>query len=113
MSGRTKWSTKRLVIIGLIVCAVLAGGISLFASSNPDGLERVAIDSGFADTAKPHANSDSPLANYSVSFLGDSRLGGSLAGIVGILLVALAAWGLFAFLRRSGSGHEGDDDGRH
>lgn len=106
----TRWSTKRVIVAGVIISAILAGVISLFASNSPDGLERVAIDSGFADTAKEHATSGSPFANYGLSFLGDSRLGGSLAGVIGILVTALVAWGLFAWLRRKGPGDHHDVD---
>jgi cobalt/nickel transport protein len=93
-------STKRLILAGLLISALIAGVVSLFASSNPDGLEKVAEDTGFADTAKENANADSLFADYGVSVFGDSSLGQSLAGIVGVLVTGLIAWGLFALLRK-------------
>jgi hypothetical protein len=93
------WTTKSVIVLGLIISALLAGGISLFASSQPDGLERVAIDAGFADTAKESATADSLFADYSVSIFGDSAGGGALAGLIGVAITALVAWGLFAWLR--------------
>ena len=37
---------------------VLAAVVSFYASSSPDGLEKVAGEIGFAESAKEHANSD-------------------------------------------------------
>jgi len=38
---------RKAVIIGLLIAIIIAGIIALFASSSPDGLERVAADKGF------------------------------------------------------------------
>ena len=43
---------------GLLVTIVVAAVASGFASSDPDGLEKVAIDQGFADTAQESAVAD-------------------------------------------------------
>lgn len=94
------WSNKRFIVAGLIVSGILAGVVALFASSSPDGLEKVAIETGFADNAKAHATSGSPLANYRIAIFGDSAWGSALAGIVGIAITGLVAWLLFAWLRR-------------
>jgi hypothetical protein len=40
-------SRRTLVLVGLLVAVVLAGGVSYFASSSPDGLNKVASDTGF------------------------------------------------------------------
>ena len=56
-------SNRKFIFVGLLISALLAGGASFYASSNPDGLEKVATDIGFIDTAKDHANSDSALAD--------------------------------------------------
>ena len=53
--------------VGLAVAFALAFFVSPYASSEPDGLERVAIDNGFADQAQEHALADGPLADYAVS----------------------------------------------
>ncbi len=59
--------------LGLAVALVLAFFVSPFASSKPDGLEKVAIDQGFDDTAKDHALADAPLADYGVEGVDDAR----------------------------------------
>ena len=51
-----------LVAAGLVLSLLLAGGASYYASSQPDGLEKVAGDIGFIETAKDHSLADSALA---------------------------------------------------
>src|SRR4051794_29797799 len=92
--------------VGILVCLVLAGVVSFYASSHPDGLESVARDKGFAGSAAPHASDDSPFAGYATRGIDDARLSGGVAGIVGGALVLVLAGGLFLAVR--GRGH-GDD----
>ena len=72
------------VVIGLVVAAVLAGIVSGFASSSPDGLERVAEDQGFIDQAEDHDLAGSPVADYGVRGVDDARLSTGLAGLLGV-----------------------------
>ena len=68
---------------GLISLGVVL--LSPFASANPDGLERVAINMGFIGQG-----ADSPfnlLSDYTLPFLGETGLSTILAGIAGILVV--------------------------
>ena len=51
-----------LIVAGFAVSLALAGGVSYYASSQPDGLEKVAGDVGFLDSAEESAVKDSPLA---------------------------------------------------
>jgi hypothetical protein len=89
-----------LVVVGLAVSLVLAGGVSYYASSHPDGLEKVAGDVGFLDTAKDSAVEDSPLAGYGVAGVENERISGGLAGIIGVASTAAISFGLFYGLRR-------------
>ncbi len=76
------------------VCAAgVAGVLSLAASSQPDGLERVAGDLGFAITGPGSILHGSPLADYAVSGL-DGSLSASMAGLIGLVLTAALAAGL-------------------
>jgi hypothetical protein len=72
--------------LALAVAFVLAFFVSPHASSEPDGLERVAIDSGFADRAREHALADGPLADYTVSGVDGAGLSTGLAGLIGVTL---------------------------
>jgi len=78
---RLRWWT-----VGLVVCLLMAGLLSLFASPLPDGLERVAEDHGFAEKAKELFSS--PFPDYSLPGLGGA-LSTSLAGVLGVLLILL------------------------
>jgi cobalt/nickel transport protein len=85
---RTRW----VVVVGLALALALAGVVSFFASTAPDGLSRVATDKGFSHTAEEHdAVSDRVPA-------GVARVGG--------LVIVLALGGGVAYAvrrRRSGS----------
>ncbi len=89
-----------LVVVGLAVSLILAGGVSYYASSQPDGLEKVAGDVGFLDSAKESAVEDSPLAGYGVAGVENERISGGLAGVIGVASTAAISFGLFYGLRR-------------
>ncbi|MFG2075558.1 cobalt/nickel transport system permease protein [Nonomuraea maritima] len=80
---------------GVGVTLVLAGLVSFFASSSPDGLEAVAETHGFSGQAADHALGGSPLADY--GDVGGIPVG--IAGIIGVGLV-LVIGGLVAYLSR-------------
>jgi hypothetical protein len=92
-------NTKLLMIAGLIVTIGLAVLLSPYASSKPDGLDRVAADNGFLESATDHSLSDSPVADYSVRGVDDARLSTGLAGLVGVLITLGIGLALFACLR--------------
>jgi len=77
---------------GLIAALVLAMGLSPFASSAPDGLERVAERLGFAGAAA--AAQAAPLPDYAVTALqGDLPLvSTALAGAIGTVVAFFVAW---------------------
>ncbi|MBN1174701.1 MAG: PDGLE domain-containing protein [Micromonosporaceae bacterium] len=89
--------------IGLLVCLLIAGVASFYASGSPDGLEKVAAEQGFEDTAEDHALADWPLADYAARGVDSARLAGGLAGAAGVGLTLILAGGLFWFLARRNS----------
>lgn len=89
---------RRFYVIGLAVSAAVAGGLSLFASGDPDGLERVAIDLGFIETAEDSAVSGSALADYTVAG-SEGQFAAVVAGLAGVVAVALAGYLLYLWLR--------------
>jgi cobalt/nickel transport protein len=91
---------NRFIAAGLALSLVLAGGVSYYASSHPDGLEKVAGDVGFLDTAKESATQDSPLAGYGVAGVKNERISSGLAGVIGVASTAAISFGLFYALRR-------------
>jgi hypothetical protein len=94
--------TRTVVLAGVVVALLLAGVVSFYASSHPDGLEYVAERTGFIDSADDHAAGDGPFADYATKGVDDARLSGGLAGIVGTLVVLVVAGGLGFAVRRRG-----------
>jgi hypothetical protein len=93
-------TAKRFFVAFLLVAVVLAGFVSYFASSAPDGLTRTADDHGISAAEKPHASADSPLADYGILGVDNDLLSGGLAGVVGVGVVLVLAGGLALAVRR-------------
>ena len=93
-------SNRKFIIAGLLISALLAGGASFYASSSPDGLEKVAEEIGFLDTAKDHANADTALSDYGVKGVESERLSVGVAGVIGVIATGAVSGGLFLLLRR-------------
>ncbi len=82
---------------------VVAGAVSLYASSHPDGLEFVGDRLGFLGSAQDSATAGSPLADYGLSGV-DGAWATGVAGVVGVVLTALVAFALLSLLARRGRG---------
>jgi len=79
-------ASRHWVWIGGLVALVVVIASPL-ASSNPDGLERVAIDTGFMRLA-----SSSPyelIPDYTLPFFGETALSTVVSGVIGIAVVAV------------------------
>ncbi|MFI0480627.1 PDGLE domain-containing protein [Actinomadura sp. 9N215] len=96
-------TTKRFFLGFLVVSLVLAGIVSFYASANPDGLEKVADDKGINAKEEDHSFKDSPLGDYGVKGIDNTRLSGGLSGVIGVGAVLLVGGGLFWVVRRRGS----------
>lgn len=93
-------NSKRFYIYFFIASLVIAGGVSFYASSHPDGLEKVAEDVGFLDTAKDSAVSGSPLADYGISGLDNARLSVGLSGLIGAIVTGAVAYLVFLLSKK-------------
>jgi hypothetical protein len=94
-------STRIFPIFGLAVSVGLAVFVSPYASSSPDGLEKVAESKSFLDTGRLHAvQESSPVPDYVFPWVGDPRLATAFAGFVGTLLVAFVGVAIMTLLRR-------------
>jgi hypothetical protein len=90
VSRRTIW----FVVGGLAVALVLAFGVSRYASSEPDGLEKVAADQALDSGEQPHALGEGPFADYSTKGVDDPGLATGVAGVVGVFATFAIAGGL-------------------
>ncbi|MDX5459463.1 PDGLE domain-containing protein [Micromonospora tulbaghiae] len=98
---------------GLLVALLLAGVVSNYASSHPDGLDssllkgctvnaddEITGGSCPAQQAKDHELADSPLADYGVRGIGNDFVSTGLSGVLGVLLTFALGGGLFWLARR-------------
>jgi cobalt/nickel transport protein len=91
---------KKFLAAGFLVSIFLAGVVSFYASSDPDGLEKVAEDIGFIETAKDHTYADGVLADYGVKGIENERASVGVAGVIGVIGTAVVAGLLFTFIAR-------------
>ncbi len=93
-------SRRTFFVTALLAALLIAGLGSYYASAHPDGLEYVAGERGFLDSAKDHLLGDQPLADY-------GEVGGipvGIAGIIGVLVTVVIGTVVFlAVSRRRGS----------
>ncbi len=92
---------RRLFLVGLVVAILVAMVVAQFASSNPDGLEFVAEQEGFAESATDHGLADSPLADYGENLSDNDGVNTAVAGLVGTLLTLAIGYGIFWLARRT------------
>ncbi|MEV4708445.1 PDGLE domain-containing protein [Actinoplanes sp. NPDC049316] len=119
MSKRLGW----FLAGGLLVALLLAGVVSSFASSSPDGLDATArqgctfdaddrITGGTCMLQKEQAHqlSGSPLADYGIRGLGDDSLSTGLSGVLGVLITFGVGAALFRLVRRRDDAAAGDGE---
>lgn len=75
---------RRLAVVALAAALLAAVGV-LFASTNPDGLEKLAQRLGLAERAR--LLYATPLTDYSMRWVGSSRLAQAAAGLLGVALI--------------------------
>lgn len=88
---------KRWWIVGLLIALALAL-LSPLASPHPDGLERVAEDKGFLETAREPLYELIP--DYLFPGIADEAAATMVAGVVGTMLLFGLGYGLARLLRR-------------
>jgi hypothetical protein len=94
-------STRIFLTLGLAFAVGLAVFISPYASSSPDGLEKVAETQNFLEDGRLHTlHESSPVPDYAFPGVDDPRLATALAGFVGTLMVALVGIAIMALVRR-------------
>jgi cobalt/nickel transport system permease protein len=87
-------TTRTFVIGGLLAALFFAAIVSQFAFDDPDGLERVASNEGFIESAEDHSFADVMFADYATAGVDNEALSLAIAGIVGTVITLLVAWGI-------------------
>jgi hypothetical protein len=94
-------STRIFVALALALAVGLATAVSPFASSSPDGLEKVAEEKRFLEEGRlAGIQEDSPIPDYAFPGVENERLATGLAGFVGTLAVFAIGYGLAVTVRR-------------
>lgn len=91
--------TRAFLIGGVLVALAFAVVVSQFAVDNPDGLERVAEDTGIVSSGTDHALADSLFADYATVGISNESLSLAVAGVVGTLVALAVATGIFLAIR--------------
>ncbi len=99
LADRTPVKLRTFAIGGVIVALLFAVVVSQFAAGDPDGLERVAIDQGFATSASEHALDSGIFADYATDGVGNETLSLAVAGAAGTLITLAVGFGLLTALR--------------
>jgi hypothetical protein len=95
--GRSRWWW----VVGLGIAALVVIILAPLASPDPDGLERVATDKGFLAQAQAALYSIFP--DYTIPGINDPTVTTILSGLIGLLIVFAAVWGLGRLLARRSS----------
>ncbi|WP_084134503.1 PDGLE domain-containing protein [Paenibacillus harenae] len=109
----TRLTARKGKWLALLVVTLLAAGLlSPWASSHPDGLERVAEDYGFLNQAES-VHELAPMPDYEVAGIPWTALRVGLAGIIGAIVMLAVLWAVMRVItgRRRGR-DDGTDHGR-
>jgi cobalt/nickel transport protein len=92
---------KELVWIGLGISLLIALFLSPFASTAPDGLERVATLKGFSDkTEGSRFSRYAPLLDYTFPWIKNGKVSTALSGLVGTLAIFFIVIGFGRLLKK-------------
>jgi cobalt/nickel transport protein len=86
---------SNLIIVGIIICLIIAFTAPFIASSNPDGLEKSAEQ---ISTTEDVGIFEAPLPDYTFEPLG--KFGDIIALILGILVTLTLAYFVAILIRR-------------
>ena len=98
---------RTFYILGAVTL-LLPGGLSLFASPHPDGLERVARDAGFHEKETVHWVY-ALLPDYTITWMNDHWFGRAIAGVFGVVVMFSLLWLLGKWMvsrKKTGGGDE-------
>ena len=106
-SGGLRRYNRATLAVGCAVVLFVGGGLSYFAATAPDGLEKAAEELGLEPAyAAPVAPPPSLFDEYSLRGIENAFLGNAVAGIAGSLVVLAALLAVAALLMRRRRAHE-------
>jgi cobalt/nickel transport protein len=88
--------------IGLGVSLLLALFLSPFASSSPDGLEKVAETKGFSERGEGWKGwKYAPFSKYAIPWIKNEKVSTALSGLIGTFAIFFIAMGIGKLIKRS------------
>ncbi|KZX10074.1 PDGLE domain-containing protein [Methanobrevibacter filiformis] len=90
---------KKFLVIGIIIAIVIAALAPFLASSNPDGLES-ATEKLNPQALEIEPVHESPMPDYMIPSFGESPISGSIAIIIGVIIVFALAYTAGIVLKR-------------
>ena len=106
MMREGKWAQKHLILWGIFLALVVAVFLSPWASTLPDGLERVAQNLGFVKKAEPSGVTlwqKAPFADYKIPGILNEGWAKALSGLLGTLVTVVLGLGIARLLKRKES----------
>jgi cobalt/nickel transport system permease protein len=85
---------RTFVLAAGLTAVAVAAVVSQFAVDDPDGLERVAENEGFAQSGSDHALADGPFADYATDGIDNESVSLAVAGITGVVVTLAVAAGM-------------------
>ena len=98
-AGPARLPRARFVLAAVVASLVVAVGVAQLAVDDPDGLERVAEDTGFIESAEDHALGSSIFADYATAGVENETVSRAIAGTVGTLVTLAVGTGLLLLFR--------------
>lgn len=98
-AGPARLPRARFVLAAVAASLAVAVGVAQFAVDDPDGLERVAEDTGFIESAEDHALGSSIFADYATAGVENEAVSLAIAGTVGTLVTLAVGTGLLLLVR--------------
>jgi cobalt/nickel transport protein len=92
--------SKQYIFLWVMAALILAFFISPFASSSPDGLEKVAENKGFLEKGEVSPVLTGLIPDYVCPGVDNERLATGIAGVLGTLIVFGLSLGLGAVIKK-------------
>lgn len=87
---------RNLIIVGVVICIVIAALSPFIASGDPDGLEKSAEDSSVPESIEAPIH-EAPFPDYTI---GDTEIGEIGALVLGIIITLAVAFGAVYVLKK-------------
>lgn len=99
LARRPAVGLRGFLVGGVLVALLAAAVVSQFAVDEPDGLERAAADTGFAESAEQHALGNSLFADYATDGVANESFSLAIAGTAGVVVTLAIGTGVVLAVR--------------